>query len=98
MMRHITSQKSLLHRVNVLTLNILSYLYRGLWRLAGIGTGENHDLSILLGHNTSVFQAEMHAVRLSVSTLKTLDLPDEQIYICSDSRAMLMVLCNPRVT
>jgi len=40
----------------------------------------------------------MHAVRLSLSTLETLDLPDEQIYICSDSQAMLMALRNPRVT
>ena len=53
------------------------------------------DLSIPLGHNISVFQAEMYAVRLSISILET---PDEQIYICPDSKAMLLALRNPRVT
>ena len=58
----------------------------------------SEDLSISLGHNISVFQAEMHAVRLSVSILETLNLPDKKIYICSNSQAMLMALRNARVT
>jgi len=49
---------------------------------AGIFFNElSEDLSIPLGHNISVFQAEMYAVRLCVSILKTLNIQDEQIYI-----------------
>jgi len=48
-------------------------------------------------HYTSIFQAETHAIMQCALALKRLDSSDEHICICSDSQAVLMALCNPRV-
>ena len=50
-----------------------------------------------LGHYTSIFQAETHAIMQCALALNRLDPSDEHICICSDSQAVLMALCNPRV-
>lgn len=50
-----------------------------------------------LGHYTTVFQAETHAVTQCGLALKKLDSSDEHIYICLDSQAVLTALCNSRV-
>ena len=57
------------------------------------------DLYFPLGHYTSVFQAEVHAIMQCALAPKRLDSSDEHICtcICSDSQAVLMALCNPRV-
>jgi len=59
--------------------------------------GLTSDLYFPLGHYTSVLQAETHAIMQCSLVLKRLDLSDEHICICSDSQAILMALCNPRV-
>jgi len=59
--------------------------------------GLTSDLYFPLGHYTSVFQAETHAIMQCALALKRLDSSDEHICICSDSQAVLMALCNPRV-
>ena len=59
--------------------------------------GLTSDLYFPLGHYTSVFQAETHAIMQCALALNWLDPSDEHICICSDSEAVLMALCNPRV-
>jgi len=56
------------------------------------------DLYIPLGKYASVFQAETYAILLCASILKTLDLAEEPVYICSDSLSAIRALHRPRIT
>ena len=60
--------------------------------------GWSEDLSIPLGKDTSVFQAETYAVLRCGTVLKTLDLASKTIYICSDSQATIKALRKPKIT
>ena len=66
---------------------------------AGIFFNElSEDLSIPLGKFTSVFQAETFAILQCATILKTLDLGQREIYICSDSQAAIKALHKPKIT
>jgi len=60
--------------------------------------GWSEDLSIPLGKDTSIFQAETYAVLRCATALKTLDLASKEVYICSDSKATIKALRKPRIT
>ena len=60
--------------------------------------GLSEDLYIPLGKYSTVFQAETYAILRCASILKTLDLPETPIYICSDSQSAIRALHKPRIT
>ena len=55
------------------------------------------DKSVPLSTEATVFQAEIFAIRQSITYLKSVEPTDEQIYICSDSQTALRALNSPRV-
>ena len=51
-----------------------------------------------MGKYSNVFQAETYAILRCASILKTLDLPESTIYICSDSQSAIRALHKPKIT
>jgi len=66
---------------------------------AGVfGQSVNRRLSISLGKNTTVFQAELYAILACVHEVRTQDWPEKYVSICSDSQAALKALQAARTT
>jgi len=66
---------------------------------AGVyGHSVGRRLSIYLGKNATVFQAEVYAILVCVHETETQDGPEKYVSVCSDSQAVLKALQAARTS